>query len=189
MNNGVLSSYGWFKYKWRTFKPDTIVKFNKDWLVAHGYSLYSDVNYMGKEFHYGPCIYGKFRAGYPDKPCYFIRAKSPESFNKAEYNFMISDQFIHEVLEEAIEEVLGVDEYIHWETLCDNNSENGSYGKLKKDWNQVPEVKIMLVIYIILMIASLIFKEPWGAWIVLTVGFIILSNKMINDANGNGGPY
>jgi hypothetical protein len=183
VSNRVLFSYGYFKYKYRTFKPETIVKFNEDWLVAHGYSLYVEKDAFGRECRYGPLVYGQFEAGYPNKICYFSRGEMPESFNNAEWHMIPTDTFPNGVPEEAIEEVIGFDEIVHWAEICNNNVQNGYYGKARKSWNQVPEVKMLLVVYIVLMIASLIFTQPWGAWLVLTIAFLVISNALIDDAS------
>ena len=181
---------GYFRYKGKTYLPGTIVKFNRDWLIQHNYPLYKDArdcySFDDSIIHYGECIYGQFYLGFSSTQYYFERAKDPLDFNRCKSHLMIYGSIEPSMLADAIEELVEIDE-------PERPNMSIKPKELKKNprkrWNQVPEVKIGLVIYIILMIASLIFTQPWGAWIVLTVYFVIWSNHAIDEASGNGGPY
>lgn len=179
---------GYFRYKEKIYLPGTIVKFNKDWLVAHKYPLYTDTreycNVNAPLVRYGECIYGKFKLGSPTKKYYFQRAIDEQAWNRVEFVRMIYDWIDPLEIENAIEEIVEI-EHPTYSNFSIRPQELKK--QPKKKWNQVPEVKILVVIYIMLMLASLIFTQPWGAWLGLTIIFYILIHNVINSVSGNGG--
>ena len=181
---------GYLRYKKKTYLPGTIVKFDRDWLIAHGYPLYTNTyeccNINSPTIYYGECIYGKFKLGSPSKKYYFQRAIDDQAWNRCEFARMIYDGFDASEIENAIEEVVEA-ENLEYSRLSIKPKELKK--KPMKKIEEVPEAKVLLVIYIVLMAASLIFTQPLGAWIGLSIVFYFLIYNAINDASGNGGPY
>lgn len=167
---------GCFKFKNKKYYSGTMVRFNREWLEANGHPLYKDTydyrDYFSKPFvHYGECIYGKFYSNFKSQGCCFGRFKNPDFRTSLDDDYFGFCFYLDpSELEAAIEEILDPVEVV------DNPS---------KKWNEIPECKMLLVVYIILMLASLILTEPWGCWIGFTVLYIGINQRIIDHESGN----
>lgn len=171
----LVSTYGYFKFKEKKYLHGTIVKFNKQWLVDNGYPLCGEVQNGGNPLDTipsGECLYGKFQSNNYSKYS-FTRCRTSDC--KADFYTTLKNIMITpEKFNDAIEEVVSPIELV-------KNPE--------KKWNEVPEVKMLLMFYILLMLVSFIFTEPWGPWIVWTILFIVFKQKAIDHASDNDGPW
>lgn len=177
VNNTLAGSYGFFQYKGKKYLYGTIVKFNKNWLKDNGHPLFGKIKNTEYPFDfipYGECTYGKFTFGNPSTTYNFTRFPNLQSQERAEIYAMLSTKLSPTTIENAIEEII-----VPVELIKNPN----------KEYNQIPEIKIVFFVYILLMLCSFLFTEPWGCWIVFTILFIALTKKIMKCASENDGPW